>query len=89
MIDAFYISGVLGGTIIGKYGRKFGMYVVTFLLALGYLLLSVAFNKWMLFFGRLICGFGTGITTIAVPVYVSEVASSNVRGMLGSFFQVG
>ena len=33
-------------------------------------------------------GFGTGITTIAVPVYVSEIASPDVRGMLGSFFQV-
>jgi MFS family permease len=52
------------------------------------LLLAAAFNKWMLFGGRIISGLGTGITTIAVPVYVSEVASPNVRGMLGSFFQV-
>ena len=82
------ISGLTGGTLIGKFGRKFSMFIVTFFLTLGYLLLSVAFNRWMLFFGRLIIGYGTGLTTIAVPNYVSEVATPNVRGLLGSFFQV-
>jgi MFS family permease len=64
------------------------MYVITVFLAIGYLMLAAAVNKWMLFFGRIVIGFGTGVTTIAIPVYVSEIASPNVRGMLGSFFQV-
>ena len=74
--------------MIGKFGRKFSMYVITVFLAIGYLMLAAAVNKWMLFFGRIVIGFGTGVTTIAIPVYVSEIASPNVRGMLGSFFQV-
>lgn len=82
------VGGLVGGTLTGKMGRKFGMYVITVFFAIGYLFLAAAFNKWMLFIGRLLCGFGTGITTIAVPVYVSETASADVRGMLGSFFQV-
>ena len=64
-------TGMLGGTLISKLGRKFSMFIIT-----------------VLFGGRLVTGFGTGITTIAVPVYVSEIASPDVRGMLGSFFQV-
>ena len=79
---------MLGGTLISKLGRKFSMFIITVLFAVGYLLLAAAFNRWMLFGGRLVTGFGTGITTIAVPVYVSEIASPDVRGMLGSFFQV-
>jgi predicted MFS family arabinose efflux permease len=34
------------------------MYIITVLFALGYLLLSAAVNKWMLFAGRLVCGLG-------------------------------
>ena len=64
------------------------MFVISVYFALGFVLLAAAFNKWMLFAGRIISGLGTGITTIAIPVYISEISTSAVRGMLGSFFQV-
>ncbi len=38
--------------------------------------------------GRLLCGYGTGVTTVAVPMHVSKVSSADVRVMLGSYFQV-
>ena len=44
--------GLTGGTLVGKYGRKFGMYIITVLFAFGYLLLVAAYHKSMLFIGK-------------------------------------
>ena len=58
------------------------------LFTIAFLILSAACNVWMLYFGRFLSGMASGITTIATPTYVAEIASSNIRGMLGSSFQV-
>ena len=38
--------------------------------------------------GRLFTGFGTGIISIAVPTYIGEVSTPDVRGTLGAAFQL-
>ena len=58
------------------------------LFSLAYLCLVAAQSIYMLFAGRLLVGMASGITTIAAPTYVSEIASPIIRGMLGSFFQL-
>ena len=42
----------------------------------------------MFYIGRCLTVFTSGVTTIASPIYISEVASCKIRGMLGSDFQV-
>jgi len=44
--------GLTGGTLVGKYGRKFGMYLITVFFAFGYLFLLAAYHKSMLFIGK-------------------------------------
>ena len=58
------------------------------LFTMAFMILSAACNVWMLYIGRFLSGMASGITTIATPTYVAEIASSNIRGMLGSSFQV-
>lgn len=41
----------------------------------------------LLLVGRLTAGIGCGIATVIVPMYLSEVASRNMRGMFGSLNQ--
>ena len=74
---------------MNKFGRKGTMMGNSVFFALTFLCLAAAQNVWMLFIGRFLGGMASGITTIACPTYVSEVASANVRGTLGSSFQVG
>ncbi|XP_068771324.1 solute carrier family 2, facilitated glucose transporter member 8 isoform X4 [Struthio camelus] len=45
-------------------------------------------NIWMLYFGRILTGLASGITSLVVPVYISEVSHPKVRGMLGSCVQL-
>jgi MFS family permease len=38
--------------------------------------------------GRVISGFGVGAATVLVPMYSAEMAPKNIRGQLGSGFQL-
>jgi len=79
---------MIGGMAISWCGRKGTMLGNSVLFALSFSLLAAAQNVWMLLAGRFLGGVATGITTIAAPTYVSETASPNVRGMMGSCFRV-
>ncbi|KAJ4838805.1 hypothetical protein Tsubulata_011249 [Turnera subulata] len=46
----------------------------------GWLALSFAKDALWLYIGRLSIGFGVGLITYVVPVYISEIASKNIRG---------
>merc|ERR1712141_656873 len=81
-------GGLTGGMVMNNIGRKGAMMGTSAFFALTYLCLAAAQNVWMLFIGRFLSGMASGLTTIATPTYVSEVASPNVRGMLGSCFQL-
>ena len=64
------------------------MMVLTVMFSMAYLILASTQNVWMFYIGRCLTGFTSGVTTIASPTYISEVASPKIRGMLGSAFQV-
>ena len=38
--------------------------------------------------GRAISGLGAGLAVVVVPIYISETAPSNEKGLFGSFTQV-
>ncbi|KAH9308003.1 hypothetical protein KI387_035914, partial [Taxus chinensis] len=42
----------------------------------------------LLYTGRLIIGFGTGIFSFTVPIYIAEIAPDKFRGMLGTMYQL-
>ncbi|XP_071692081.1 sugar transporter ERD6-like 6 [Rutidosis leptorrhynchoides] len=54
----------------------------------GWLTISFATNTLFLYMGRLLEGFGVGIISYTVPVYIAEVAPQNLRGGLGSVNQL-
>lgn len=83
-----FCGGLIGGVLVGRFGRRATLFWTTAFFALAYLCLAAAQNVWMLFIGRYLSGMAAGITTIAAPMYVSETSSPHVRGMLGSGFQV-
>ena len=42
----------------------------------------------MLLIGRLITGFAAGSFSVIVPIFVSEISSPEIRGALGTLFQI-
>ncbi|KAM9595218.1 solute carrier family 2, facilitated glucose transporter member 8 isoform 1-T1 [Morphnus guianensis] len=81
-------GGILGGYLVDKVGRKLSLMLCSIPYVFGYIVIISAQNVWMLYFGRTLTGLASGITSLVVPVYISEVSHPKVRGMLGSCVQL-
>ncbi|KFP98878.1 Solute carrier family 2, facilitated glucose transporter member 8, partial [Leptosomus discolor] len=81
-------GGILGGCLVDKVGRKLSLMLCSIPYVFGYIVIISAQNVWMLYFGRMLTGLASGITSLVVPVYISEVSHPKVRGMLGSCVQL-
>ncbi|XP_042873724.1 facilitated trehalose transporter Tret1-like [Penaeus japonicus] len=82
------VGGPIGGLCINAIGRR-GTMLASFPFYLGsWAIIAFAQNFAMLLAGRIIVGLCTGITCIAAPTYIGEFASADIRGMLGSGFQL-
>ena len=62
--------------------------MMSIFVAIGWFFIATASDVWMLYLGRIITGFGVGGYSVVIPVYVSEISSPEVRGALGTLFQV-
>ena len=83
------IGSLLSGNTIDKMGRKFHILLGNLCFVIGWLLIIVDKTSMELaIVGRLVGGLGVGIVAIAVPTYIGEVSPPDVRGTLGSAFQL-
>lgn len=55
---------------------------------IGWILIFFAKSVPVILVGRLITGFCAGLVSGAAPSYVNDISTANVRGLLGSLFQV-
>lgn len=76
------------GILIDVLGRKMSMLLLVFPFTLGWALIIWATNIGMLYAGRYIVGVSGGAFCIAAPIYTGEIAEKEVRGSLGSYFQL-
>ncbi|AQK92252.1 Retrovirus-related Pol polyprotein LINE-1 [Zea mays] len=51
---------------------------------MGWLAISFAKHTSFLYMGRLLEGFGVGVISYVVPVYIAEISPQNMRGALGA-----
>lgn len=82
------IGGPLGGLCIEKFGRRAAMKIAAAPFLLGWILIFSGSNAMAFFAGRFFCGFGSGLVTVCVPVYVAEISTSSLRGTLGAGVQL-
>ncbi|KAJ6187771.1 hypothetical protein N7519_002679 [Penicillium mononematosum] len=90
------ISSYIGGAIVGSvlasyvsdyYGRRMVLFIGGLLAILGAGLQGGAVTIAMLIAGRCIAGLAVGQMSATIPVYCSEVAPPQIRGMLASMQQ--
>ncbi|KAI3241046.1 hypothetical protein DTO012A7_2745 [Penicillium roqueforti] len=90
------ISSYTGGAIVGSmlasyvsdyYGRRMVLFIGGLLATLGAGLQGGAVSIAMLIAGRCIAGLAIGQMSAIIPVYCSEVAPPQIRGMLASMQQ--
>ncbi|KAF5279759.1 hypothetical protein FQA39_LY05449 [Lamprigera yunnana] len=76
------------GFICDIIGRKTTLLLLIVPFSLGWSLIIWANSILMLYAGRFITGMAAGACCVAAPLYTNEIAHKNIRGTLGSYFQL-
>ncbi|KAJ8762196.1 hypothetical protein K2173_007351 [Erythroxylum novogranatense] len=82
------VGAIASGQIAEYIGRKGSLMIAAIPNVIGWLVISFARDSSFLYMGRLLEGFGVGIISYTVPVYIAEIAPQNLRGSLGSVNQL-
>ncbi|KAH8267461.1 hypothetical protein KR018_005248 [Drosophila ironensis] len=70
--------------LIERAGRKFCIYLLAGPYACLWILIYCASNVYFLYAARFLCGFTGGAGYLVVPIFISEIADSRIRGALTS-----
>ncbi|XP_062155580.1 sugar transporter ERD6-like 4 [Alnus glutinosa] len=82
------VGAIASGQIAEYIGRKGSLMIAAIPNIIGWLAISFATDSSFLYMGRLLEGFGVGIISYTVPVYIAEISPQNMRGSLGSVNQL-
>ncbi|KAK7391043.1 hypothetical protein VNO78_19349 [Psophocarpus tetragonolobus] len=90
--SCLYLAGLtatlFASHVTRRQGRRATMLMAGFIFIAGVAFNAAAQNLPMLIVGRLLLGSGVGFANQAVPVFLSEVAPSRIRGALNILFQL-
>lgn len=90
------LSAALWGTVLGslfggiptaKLGRKKTLISIGLLYLVSAIGSALANDVYTFMFARLVGGLGVGISTVAAPLFISEIAPAKDRGKLAGMFQ--
>ncbi|MGW8378892.1 sugar porter family MFS transporter [Streptomyces sp. ODS28] len=92
VITSIVVFGSILGAVIGprmanELGRKATMVILSAGFALFAALSAVPWGVWWLTVVRLLLGVTIGLSTVVVPVFISEFATDGNRGKLGAAYQ--
>ncbi|MCI2914864.1 sugar porter family MFS transporter [Staphylococcus hominis] len=96
-IEGLVVSSMLFGAIVGaggsgplsdRIGRRRLVLFIALVFIVGSLVLAFSTNIAMLIIGRVIVGLAVGGSMSTVPVYLTEMAPTELRGSLGSLNQL-
>ncbi|KAM0067492.1 putative major facilitator, sugar transporter, major facilitator superfamily [Helianthus debilis subsp. tardiflorus] len=74
------VGAVMSGKIADQLGRRWTMGLSQMFCLLGWLAILYSQVSWLLDAGRLFIGYGIGVTSYVVPVYIAEITPKNLRG---------
>src|SRR6266403_1001622 len=90
MASALYgtvVGSLIGGWPADRFGRKATLLWIGVLYFVGAVGSALATNVSAFIVARVIGGLGIGISTVAAPLYISEIAPPRLRGRLAGMFQ--
>ncbi len=81
------VGSLIGGWPADRFGRKATLLWIGVLYFIGAVASGLATNVSMFIVARVIGGLGIGISTVAAPLFISEIAPPKQRGRLAGMFQ--
>ncbi|XP_030952608.1 plastidic glucose transporter 4-like [Quercus lobata] len=82
------VGSFTGGALADKFGRTRSFQLDAIPLTIGAFLCVTAQSVQTMIIGRLLAGIGIGVTSAIVPLYISEISPTEIRGTLGSVNQL-
>ncbi|KAJ6689396.1 hypothetical protein OIU85_005765 [Salix viminalis] len=90
--SSLYLAGLIATFFASwttrRLGRKPTMLIAGFFFIVGVVLNAAAQDLAMLIIGRILLGCGVGFANQAVPLFLSEIAPTRIRGGLNILFQL-
>ncbi|MET6989107.1 sugar porter family MFS transporter [Sediminicola arcticus] len=92
----FIMSMALWGTVLGslfggipcdRLGRKKTLFWIGVLYSISAIGSAIAADPYIFSLFRFIGGLGVGASSVAVPIYISEISTPQNRGKLGALYQ--
>jgi sugar porter (SP) family MFS transporter len=80
-------GALFGGYPTDKFGRKNTLYAIALLYLLSSLGTALAPGWYFFLVFRFLGGIGVGVSSVAAPLYISEIAPAKDRGRLVGLFQ--
>ena len=91
VVGAVLLGGMIGplfsSVLSDSLGRKKINILAALIFVVGSVITALADGMNALIGGRLMLGLAIGIVSSSVPLYLAEIAPSNIRGRLVTFFQ--
>jgi SP family arabinose:H+ symporter-like MFS transporter len=81
------IGSLIGGFPTDRFGRKKTLLWIGILYFVSAIWSGLATDVYSLMIARFIGGLGVGISTVAAPLYISEISPPDRRGRLAGMFQ--
>lgn len=81
------IGSLMGGYPVQRFGRKKTLFWIGLLYLVSALGSALAPDPYIFSFMRFIGGVGVGASSVAVPVYISEISSAESRGQYVALYQ--
>ena len=81
------IGSLLGGIPCDRLGRKKTLLWIGVLYTVSAIGSGIATDPYMFSFFRFIGGLGVGASSVAAPIYISEISTATNRGKLGALYQ--
>lgn len=82
------VGGITGAFIVNKIGRKYSILLATPIFAIGWLVMAQIVSFEVLLFARFMGGLASGLSYTVIPIYIGEISSPEIRGVLGCLFQI-
>lgn len=82
------IGAALAGRLSDRLGRRRLIIIAAVVFTVGALLAALAPTVWVLIAARVIIGLAVGSAALVVPLYLSEIAPTEVRGAITSLNQM-
>ncbi|HKM52976.1 MAG TPA: sugar porter family MFS transporter [Isosphaeraceae bacterium] len=95
-MHGFAIGSALYGTVVGalvggwptdRFGRKATLTAIGILYVISAVGCAYSWNVYSFILARFIGGVGIGVSTVAAPLYISEISPPAYRGRLAGMFQ--